>query len=80
MKTVETGHMDEAATKQAVSEAQLMAKFDSPYLVNFHDTFFDHQAQRLYIIMEYCAFGRKKSQSPPLCLPYSFPLPVITSF
>ena len=55
LKQIDTSRMSAAMRKEAVHEATILSKLNSPYIVKYYDSFTDKN--NINIIMEYCENG-----------------------
>ncbi len=55
LKQIDISRMSSAQKKEAVLEATILSKINSPYIVKFYDSFTDRN--QINIIMEFCENG-----------------------
>ena len=55
LKQIDISRMNSAQRKEAVLEATILSKINSPYIVKFYDSFTEKTT--INIIMEYCENG-----------------------
>ena len=55
IKEIDVADMPERAGVEALNEMQTMFRIDSPYFVEYYDSFIDDQ--RINLVIEYCSHG-----------------------
>ena len=55
LKQIDTSKMSSQMRKEAVHEATILSKINSPYIVKYYDSF--TEKSNINIIMEYCENG-----------------------
>ena len=55
LKQIDLSKMSSGQRKEAVHEATILARMNSPYIVKYHDSF--TEKSNINIVMEYCENG-----------------------
>ena len=56
-KILEYGKMNEKEKNQLVTEVNILREMRHPFIVRYVDRIIDKDAQKIYILMEYCSGG-----------------------